>query len=141
MFDRRKVFFIKKKFQLHYIVFVFLAMLLTTVICVGGIYYLIWQTVAKEFAVPELIEDVLIPALGKANMVLLVALPLAFLLMLLLSVFVSHKIAGPIYRTERDLDEIVKGDYARRIKLRDGDDLQELADGINKLLDHFMKGK
>ncbi len=141
MFDRRKVFLIKKKFQLHYIVFVFLAMLLTTVICVGGIYYLLWQTVAQEFAVPELIADVLVPALQKANTVLLIALPLAFLLMLILSVFVSHKIAGPIYRTEKDLDEILKGDYSRRIKLREGDDLQELADAINKILDHFTEGK
>jgi signal transduction histidine kinase len=135
------MFFIKKRFQIHYLLFVLVAMVLISIICIAGTYYLVWQTVAGEIAVPELIAEVLIPALLKVNFLLLLSLPLAFVIMILFSIAVSHKIAGPIERIEKDLDEIVKGDYSRRIKLRADDDLQELADGINALLDHFMEKK
>lgn len=141
MFERRKMVFINKKLQLHYVLFVFLAMIVTTLISVGGAYYLIWQTIAAELAIPEIIAETLLPALNKVNIMLLVSLPLVFLVIILLAVAVSHRIAGPIYRVERDLEEIVKGDYSRRIKFRVGDDLQELAEGINKLLDHFTEAK
>lgn len=138
MFERRKIFFIKKKLQLRYVLLVFFAMIVTALISVGGAYYLIWQTIAAELAVPEIIAETLLPALTKVNIMLLIFLPSAFIVMILLSILVSHRIAGPIYRVEKDLDEIVKGDYSRRIKFRAGDDLQELAEKINKLLDHFI---
>ena len=50
-----------------------------------------------------------------------------------LSIFVSHKIAGPVYRLKRSLEQITAGDLALRVHLRKGDDLQDLADQLNLL--------
>lgn len=139
MFNRRKKYFVKQKLQFKYLAFVFLAMLIPTVICCGALYYLIWQTIAAEIAIPEALEEHVIPALREVNIILLVIIPLIFFIMLLIAFYISHKIAGPVYRVEKELEEIIKGDYSRRIKLRANDELKELAEGINQLLDHFEK--
>lgn len=55
----------------------------------------------------------------------------AFLISLLvcgtLSVFVTHKFAGPIYRIEGVLQRIAEGDLPVSIRIRNRDDLQEFA--------------
>lgn len=139
MFNRRKRYFVKKRLQFRYLLFVLFAMIIPTLVCGGALYYFIWQTVAAEIAIPEAIAESLTPALYKVNIVLFISLPLVFLIMLLLSIVISHKIAGPVYRLERDLKEISEGDYSRRIKFRSNDELQEIADQINKILEHIGK--
>lgn len=47
------------------------------------------------------------------------------------SVFLSHKIAGPLYRFQVGLDEIDKGNLQTRIHLRKGDEAQFIADKFN----------
>jgi hypothetical protein len=47
----------------------------------------------------------------------------------------SHRIAGPLYRMRQDLGEVASGNRQKRIKLREGDYLTELADDINRTLD------
>lgn len=45
----------------------------------------------------------------------------------LLTVFVSHKLAGPIYRFEKVCHSLIDGDYTVQVKLRKGDEMQNLA--------------
>ena len=47
----------------------------------------------------------------------------------------SHRIAGPSYRVLQALERIKRGKLDFRVKLRDGDELQDVADGVNDLLD------
>lgn len=141
MLHRRRMYFVKKKLQFKYLLFVFFAMIVPTLICGGALYYIIWQAVAAEVGIPEAIAEVLMPALTRVNMMLLIALPLVFLVMLLLSLSISHRIAGPIYRLEKELKEIVNGDYSRRIQFRSDDEFHEIAESINKVLDHFTAAK
>ncbi len=47
----------------------------------------------------------------------------------------SHRIAGPSYRLLQSMERIKRGHLEFRVELRDGDELQEIADGINGLLD------
>ncbi|MBU1147940.1 MAG: methyl-accepting chemotaxis protein [Candidatus Omnitrophica bacterium] len=51
----------------------------------------------------------------------------------------SHKIAGPVYRIEKTLEEINKGNLALKIKFRQGDELWDLADLINVMIGNFNK--
>jgi nitrogen fixation/metabolism regulation signal transduction histidine kinase len=53
----------------------------------------------------------------------------------LLTVFFSHKLAGPVYRFERACHSLLEGDYIQRIVLRRGDDLQNLADLFNRAIE------
>ena len=59
----------------------------------------------------------------------LVSLILGFVASLLF----PHAIAGPLYRIERELAEIGKGDLCKDITLRKGDEVKDLADSINAM--------
>ncbi|HUI92127.1 MAG TPA: hypothetical protein VLX68_07770 [Chitinivibrionales bacterium] len=50
----------------------------------------------------------------------------------LLTVFFSHKLAGPIYRLEKACQAIIDGNYAEKISLRKGDEMQNLAHLLNE---------
>lgn len=52
-----------------------------------------------------------------------------------LSIFLTHKIAGPVYRLKLALAELIDGNLDSRIYLRKWDDLQELAEQVNLLSD------
>jgi methyl-accepting chemotaxis protein len=46
-------------------------------------------------------------------------------------IFISHKIAGPLYRFEASLKAISSGDFTHRIITREKDQLKDLADSLN----------
>jgi nitrate/nitrite-specific signal transduction histidine kinase len=48
-----------------------------------------------------------------------------------MTVFFSHKIVGPVYRFETVCHNMIEGKYTDQIKLRKGDELQNLAGLIN----------
>ncbi len=56
------------------------------------------------------------------------------------SILVSNRILGPVYRLEKDTEDILstgEEGYSRRIKVRKGDELLSLVDAVNKLLDRL----
>lgn len=48
---------------------------------------------------------------------------------------VSHKVAGPIYRIGKVAGQVGEGQMSKRIELRRGDYIRELADKLNVMLD------
>jgi hypothetical protein len=57
----------------------------------------------------------------------------------ILGVFYSHKIAGPVYRIQKDIDRVLGGEKAVRVQLRKGDKLKDLASKVNALLEAYEK--
>jgi methyl-accepting chemotaxis protein len=51
--------------------------------------------------------------------------------MLLISLYVSHRFAGPIYRFEKSCQSLSSGDLTHRVSLRTGDELMELQEEFN----------
>lgn len=51
-----------------------------------------------------------------------------------ISVFITHKIAGPVYRFKKVLSEVADGNLDIAIKLRKRDDLQDLAEDMNGII-------
>jgi len=61
----------------------------------------------------------------------------SFILLIIIagfSIILTHRIAGPVYNLEKTLDRLNQGEDVNLIKLRDGDELQELATKINKVI-------
>jgi nitrogen fixation/metabolism regulation signal transduction histidine kinase len=50
--------------------------------------------------------------------------------------FMSHRIAGPVYRIAEDIDRVLAGEKGVRVKLRRKDALEELANKVNQLIEH-----
>ena len=61
----------------------------------------------------------------------------SFILLIIIagfSIILTHRIAGPVYNLEKTLDKLNQGEDVNLIKLRDGDELQELAIKINQVI-------
>ncbi len=69
----------------------------------------------------------------------LVTMSILFIVMIaIFGLFISHKMAGPVYRIKRTLEEATSGkiDYKTlRFRLRKGDELQDLVDALNKFIE------
>ena len=55
--------------------------------------------------------------------------------LLLLTIFFSHKLAGPVYRFEMVCHNIIEGKYTDKIVLRKGDEMKNLATLLNEVIE------
>lgn len=133
--ERRKRYFIKSGLQSRYLRLILLAIVLPVLLLAGCLYYLIFALMAQQLGIPESIAYNLTPVLHKINLILLLGLPVISIAILLWGVFITHRIAGPIYRLEQDLERIARGDSALRINIRRKDELRSIAEGINRILE------
>jgi methyl-accepting chemotaxis protein len=53
------------------------------------------------------------------------------------SIFISHKTAGPLYRLKKSIAEITEGNLDVKIRLRKWDDLKDLAEHVNMLAEEL----
>ncbi|MDR2728775.1 MAG: hypothetical protein LBB56_06535 [Chitinispirillales bacterium] len=60
-----------------------------------------------------------------------VGILLVVIQVVMMTVFFSHKLAGPVFRFEKACRRVIDGDYTDVIKLRKGDQLNNLADLLN----------
>jgi len=63
-----------------------------------------------------------------------VGILLVIIQIVMLTVFFSHKIAGPVYRFEKVCHEMIHGNYTSEIHLRKGDELKNLASLLNEVI-------
>ncbi len=69
-----------------------------------------------------------------------ISLLLALVVAVGITIFFPIRIAGPLFRIERDLKEKVgEGDLSIRFKLRKGDEVWDLANAINDSLDKLCR--
>jgi methyl-accepting chemotaxis protein len=89
-----------------------------------------WSQIANT---PDLTLDKLSVIFDSVNNLLLRWIGIFVLVIAALSILVSHKIAGPVYRLEETTKLIASGDLTHRIHLRQGDELRDLQDAFNKM--------
>ncbi len=126
----RRQYVINKKFQLGLALRFFLCMCLVALATGWAVYYAVWKTVLVEF------HGVHLSRLYLAISQRLVVYGLGAIFSLsVLSIFFSHKIAGPIYKITRVLDQSTReGKRPPEIRLRRGDAFQEFAETLNRFL-------
>ena len=56
-----------------------------------------------------------------------------------ISLLVSHKFAGPIFKLEKSIKEIYNGNLTYKMYLRAGDELKSLSDYFNSMTDRFRQ--
>lgn len=92
---------------------------------------------------PVIIYDMIAKYIPNANedmrLALLVVLGLWHIgitsLVFIVSIFFSHKIAGPIYKTRKYLELVRQGGFPGRLFFRKGDYFPELADDFNSTME------
>jgi methyl-accepting chemotaxis protein len=132
----RRTFLINKKLQGKYALMIG-GVLAFVLALMEAHAFLVIRMIQPEFGDPVLLEPL------KSLQLWMLASGLIFIIVIpILSIFISHKIAGPLFRFEKTLREALesKGPVPP-IHLRRGDELQSLADLINQLLDRFQNKK
>lgn len=126
---QRSRYIVKLGLQMRYMGVVLLALLLVSMV-VG---WTVWFTIWKQICDPALTNEQLIDIFVAGNQILLWKMLVAIVFICFVSVFVSHKIAGPVFRFEESAKTIANGDFSLRIRLRKGDELHDLADAFNRM--------
>ncbi len=141
--ERRRNYFIERSFQASFILkfcgLVVAAGLLATLL----LYLLSGRsttvTIVDSRVVVKSTADFLLPILVQTVLIVVIAAGIATIFMTLL---VSHKIAGPLYRLKKAMQEVSNGDFVQ-IHLREFDQLGGLAEDFNdmsrKLKEKFQK--
>jgi hypothetical protein len=70
---------------------------------------------------------------------LLLPLGLTFACLALHCILLTHRIAGPVFRLRRTMDDAAGRDWSKDVHLRDGDYLGSLADGWNLMVDALRR--
>ncbi|MEA3489423.1 MAG: HAMP domain-containing protein [Candidatus Omnitrophota bacterium] len=134
MENRRHIYFIKKKFQRNFILKFCGLIVIGAVISGSIIYAMSISTVTTTFENSRLImkstADFILPAVLLASVVMIVLIGLATIAATL---FTSHRIAGPLYRLEKDIEEITSGNLKKRFHLRKTDEIKALAESLNNM--------
>jgi methyl-accepting chemotaxis protein len=82
--------------------------------------------------IPGSIDLASLHTMRKSVLSLLVVTEIAFIaLTFMLSLFMSHRIAGPIYKLRKNFDEFARGGFDRKLYFRKKDYFPELADDFN----------
>ncbi len=137
----RKRLLINNKLQGKFIFVVTVIVLLVILIQVSSIWILAKKDMTQHSIVSKLrttrdVRQLIIDKLIYITIItVLVGVGAATYLML----YFTHKIAGPMYRFSKTFEKIRKLDLTQRIKFRDGDELQDMADSFSLAIEALHK--
>jgi len=129
---KRKQIIVSAKFQLKYVGLILLLMFITAVVCSYVVYYTGMILLAEKLA-NVYPQGRLVAIINTVNMRIMLSVLFLTPFVAYIGIYLSHKIAGPIYRMEKFLGSMSKGDLTTSIVLRKGDELGTVADSINAL--------
>jgi len=134
--QKRRIYYIEKKFQTKYILltifllltytFAFIIIIFSPYILTLSLDFYSLSEKAEAARTLLLLHSKVWPGIGGI-----------ILLFGALSIFITHKIAGPLYRLKKSLSEINEGNLDVKVKLRKGDDLKDLAEHFNILAEEL----
>ncbi len=134
-FKRRQVY-IKKDFQKKFIAKFLFVLLLSGVISVVLTLTFTQGTLTSSFTDSKLtIQNTSLAIMPSVIGTTLVTLFFVSIIVVMVTLLVSHKIAGPMVRFEKDIQRLSTGDLKSRINIRQGDQFQELVISLNTMID------
>jgi len=130
--ERRKNYFINKRFQSLFILKFCALVVLGSMISGAIVYMMSKAALTTTFENCRLTvksaADFILPAVLLSSGVVIVLIGISAVAVTL---FTSHKIAGPLYRIEKDIEEVASGNLNKRVNLREGDEIKALAESLN----------
>lgn len=119
---RRKKFLIKSSFQFKYAFLLIFAILFVVAIVAWNLYYEAGAIILNTTRTGDVVDLV-----SAYNKMLLHSLPMIFLIVAGVSIFISHEVAGPLTHLEKSMQKVREGDLAEKVQLRHGDEFKDLA--------------
>ena len=138
---KRSNILINRKFQFKFAFFV-----CTWIFVLSMVYPIIIYNLFEFFLryVPNTSPEMMMRIRDVQSQVifLLALLQLVFIAVtFLISIFLSHRIAGPLYKLRKSMEEISRGNFEMRITFRKNDHFGELQDTFNEMAEHLAVRK
>lgn len=134
--NRRKNYFIKKRFQTNFIIKFCVLIVIGSIISGALIYLMSRSTVTTTFENSRLTlkstADFILPSVLLSSVIVIALISLATIAVTL---FTSHRIAGPLYRIEKDVQKVASGDFTKKFHLRKADEIKALAESLDNMTD------
>ena len=138
---KRRNYYIDKKFQSKFMFKFFLIILVGGILSVALTMWTSQGTLTSTYDGSKLVIEktslAIMPSVIITNIITTAIISCVAIVVML---FVSHKIAGPMFRFESDLKMISKGDLQTKIRLRDGDQFVGMLDNLNGMVES-LNGK
>lgn len=132
---RRSIILIDKKFQLRFCLYVcswLFALSLVYPLIIDHLFEILMIVASK---VPDAPAAKNVESTKTYVVVLLVILQLLFVgITFLISLFVSHRIAGPLFKLKKFFAEASQGHLSQNLKFREKDHFQDVADEYNSMM-------
>lgn len=136
--NRRKNYFIDREFQTAFIVKFCLVIISASLVTAVLIYLFNRQTTTVAF------EDLRVTVKTTADFIIPIVLEILAIVTLLaglstiaVTLFASHKIAGPLYKLKMELEKMKNNDFTSPVRIRSTDQLQKIATNFDELRVHI----
>ncbi len=131
---RRRNYFINRDFQVGFTIKFLILIVIEAILAIGLFMYLSRGTLTTGFIGSDFriarTSEFFLPTLLISNLIII---GITAIIGIAVLIYMSHRIAGPLYRFEKILTDIGRGDLTQRFKLRDNDQLSELSESITEL--------
>lgn len=132
---KRRQYFIDRKFQTGFILKFFAVLILGAILSVGVTMLSTQATLTSSFEGSKLvIEKTSLAILPSVIMTNIITTLIVGGVVVLVTLLVSHKIAGPMFRFEKDLEEIAQGNLQKQIRTREGDQFGGVTRNLNEMV-------
>jgi len=137
---KRRNYFIDKKFQSNFILRFCFIVVVTGALIMAILYALAGKANTVSFVNSRVVvqntADFLFPLLIQTFVVSIIIVGLATIVVTL---FVSHRIAGPLYRFKKVLGSLGEGNFSISCRIRRKDALQDVALAFNDMIANVRK--
>ena len=125
--NRRRNYFIDRSFQSKFIIKFCLIVIAASLVTGALTYYFNTGTTTVAFenlkVVVKSTADFILPTIF---FIIIIVTVLVGIAAIIVTLFTSHKIAGPLYRLKAELEKMKSGNFSSPIYVRTGDQLQKI---------------
>lgn len=133
--NKRKVYFIEKKFQSCFILKFCSLVAFGGLLTIGLLYLFSLRSTTVSIVDSRVVvhstADFILPVLIQTVVIVMILVGLATIAVTL---FFSHKIAGPLYHFKKAMQALEGGDFSQDFRIRQLDQLQDVADAFNAMI-------
>ncbi len=127
---KRRIKVVDGRFQYRMIAVSLLVVLLGLALfaAIAALWYFLARATGKAPG-PDLLLVILPPLLLNDLAIMVVVI--------IVGITVTHRVAGPVYRMAADIERVLTGERGVRVSLRRSDSLSELAEKVNALIERI----
>ncbi len=138
MKSRRKNYITNKRYQFRMLALLLLIVYVAIFGSVFATHYALLHSIMyfteQEGRSPTGAELVVVPLRSLAIIV-----PIVFVVVSVITIFVSHRIAGPLQRLKLYMEKVGQGNFALRLRFRKYDEIHDVAESFNGMVKNLEK--